>query len=245
MSLLNKPLLIFCLFASSEAVAQLPAKQIAYFDARNVKLSSPKGAAYAVETEYQDSLRATERWYSAPQKVKEVGNFSNIGRRLREGETITYYPDGNIKRRTIYQQGRIRENYSYYSNHKLRHYFRLEKEKMTEQKCFAENGSVINCDTLIRQTKCTPSIPTCSVSGAVRYPTPALKAGAQGLVKVQFVVNRFGKLADVWIVESPSPLLNQEAMAAVRRMKKYCNQYIDCEAVDTIFTLPITFHIDK
>lgn len=215
-----------------------------YFDAQNRKATSSKGATYAIETEYIDSLKAIERWYSGPQKIKEVASFSNLKRRWRDGETTTYYPDGSVKRRTNYLDGKVKESFSFYPNHRLRIHSQVEKDSVSEQKCFTQNGSPVNCDTLIRQTKCPDGIPKpCTIYSVVRFPAKALKAGVQGKVMVAFVVDRFGKLVDTWIIESPSSLLNEAALTAVREMKAFCPGYVDCEPMDAFFTLPITFQI--
>ena len=220
-------------------------KQMVYYDAKNRKLPSPTGAVYAVQTEYIDSLRANEKWYSGPQKITETASFSNIKRRLRDGETVKYYDDGGVKTRLVYQDGRLLTRSSYYPNHKIRRRLRVERDSIVEDKCFTESGLPMNCDTLAMRTKCPNGKPNpCTIYSAVRFPTKALKAGVQGKVTVSFMVSRFGELVDVWIVDSPSLLLNEEAIAAIRRMKQYCPQYIDCEPMDVQYTLPITFRIE-
>ena len=216
-----------------------------YYDAKNRKLPSSTGAAYAIQTEYIDSLRAIERWYSGPQKIKETASFFNIKRRWRDGETVTYYDDGSLKTRLVYQSGHLLERFSYYPDHKLRRQLRAERDSIVENRCFTENGLPVSCDTLAKRTKCPNGQPKpCTIYSAVRFPTKALKAGVQGKVTVCFMVNRFGELVDVWVVDSPSPLLNEEAIAAIRRMKEYCPQYIDCESIDVKYTVAINFRIE-
>lgn len=183
-------------------------KQMVYYNAKNCRLSSPAGAAYAIQTEYIDSLRAIERWYSGPQKIKETASFSNVKRRSRDGETATYYDDGSLKTRLVYQNNHLLTRFSYYPNHKLRRQLRAEQDSIVEDRCFTENGLPINCDTLARRMDCPNGQPKpCTIYSVVRFPTKALKAGVQGKVTVGFVVSRFGELIDVWIVDSPSSLL--------------------------------------
>ncbi len=51
-----------------------------------------------------------------------------------------------------------------------------------------------------------------------RYPPEARAAGHEGVVRVHFVMDRSGKVLDAWIeLSSGSPLLDEEAVAAVRR----------------------------
>ncbi len=219
-------------------------KQMVYYNAQNRKLPSPAGAAYAIQTEYLDSLRAIERWYSGPQKIKATETFSDVKRRIHDGETVLYYADGSVKTRLTYQQNHLLTRLSYYPSHRLRRQMRVEQDSVVEDKCFTENGLPVNCDTLTKRTACSNGQPKpCSIYSVVRYPAQALKADVQGKVRVSFVVSRFGELVDVWVVDSPSPLLNAEAMAAIRRMKQFCPQYIDCEPMDIQYTVSIVFQI--
>ena len=238
-------LMIGLLLPATLLAQKLNRKQMMYYDAKNRKLPSPSGAAYAIQTEYIDSLRAIERWYSGPQKVKEIDSFSNIKRRIHDGETIIYYADGSVKTRLVYQDNHLLSRLSYHPNHKIRRQVRVDKDSVIEDKCFTENGMLVNCDTLAKRMSCSSGQPKpCTIYSVVRFPEKALKAGVQGKVTVSFIVSRFGELVDVWIVDSPSPLLNEEAVAAVRRMKQYCPQYIDCEPMDVQYTLPMTFRIE-
>lgn len=220
-------------------------KQMVYYDAKNRRLPSPTGATYAIQTEYIDSIRAVEKWYSGPQKIKESDSFSNIKRRTHDGETVKYYEDGSVKTRLVYQNNHLLTRFSYYPNHQLRRQIRVEQDSIVQDRCFTESGLPLNCDTLAKRMDCPNGEPKpCTIYSTVRFPTKALKAGVQGKVIVSFVVSRFGELVDVWVVDSPSPLLNEEAIAAIRRMKQYCPQYIDCEPMDAQYTLRLNFRIE-
>ena len=144
-----------------------------------------------------------------------------------------------------HQNSHLLNRLIYYPNHKIRRQIRVEQDSIVEDKCFTENGVPVNCDTLARRMVCPSGQPKpCAIYSVVRFPVKALKAGVQGKVTVSFVVSRFGELVDVWIVDSSSSLLNEEAVAAIRRMKQYCPQYIDCEPMDVQYTLPINFRIE-
>ena len=238
-------LLMISLALPVGALAQKTSRQqMVYYDAKNRPLPFPLGAVYAVKTEYIDSLRATETWYSGPQKIKEIISFSNVKRRERDGETLAFYDDGTVKRRIVYRNSSLLERVSYYPSHKISRRVRAERDSVVEDKCYDEAGLLIHCDTLAKRMTCPNGQPRqCTVQGVALYPAKALKAGAEGKVTVRFAVNRFGELVDVWVVASPSALLNEAAVAAVRRMKEYCPQYIDCEPMDVLYTWTITFEI--
>ena len=238
-------LLIWFAVPAIALAQQANRKQMVYFDAKNRALPSPTGATYAVQTEYIDSLRAIERWYSGPQKIKEVAYFSNLRRRLHDGEMTTYYDDGSIKSKTVFLNGRVKQHFSFYSSRKVRTHYRQESDSIKTTKCFSENGVAIDCDSLAQQAKCPTGLyKPCTTQLQVRFPTPAFKAGAQGKVLVGFSVDRFSRLVDTWIIESASPLLNEAALKAVRTMKVFCPGYVDCETTDAFWKIPITFKIE-
>jgi TonB family protein len=221
-----------------------PRKTIAFYSEKHQLLSSSQGASYAVETEFVDSLRAIETVYWAPNKVREVAHFSNIRRRLREGETIVYHNNGGVKRQEQYRYGfRQGDGFTYYPSGKLRSQDRFEGYKRVSQACFDEEGNTLDCDTLAKRTLCPALLPVATTSAYVRYPAKALKANIEGVVKVKFVISRFGQLVDAWVLESPSPLLSIEAIAAVRRVKWGIFQCY-CDPMDEAFIIPFTFNIE-
>ena len=65
-----------------------------------------------------------------------------------------------------------------------------------------------------------PPYPVGGMAGLMRglsYPEGACREGAEGLVVVQAVVAADGSVADAEVVQSAHPLLDAEALAAVRR----------------------------
>lgn len=237
-------LLLSLLFISQNLLGQTSGtKTMRYFDAQNKALQSASGAAYAIETKFIDSLNAIERVYFSPKKIREEAAFSNIRRRLRHGETVVYYDDGSIKRRENYWHGfRQGDGVIYYPNGKIRSRDRWEGYNQVFQECFDTTGNNINCDTLARHTSCLNKLESVSKGANIYYPAKALKLDIEGVVKVKFVISRTGELVDAWIIESPSPLLSIEALAAVRRAK-WGIFLVDCDPVDKALIQPVTFSI--
>ncbi|RSK33133.1 energy transducer TonB [Hymenobacter metallilatus] len=217
-------------------------KSFVFYSTQHQPLPSSKGASYAIETEFLDSINATERIYWAPQKLRETATFSNLRLRRRDGETVVYYNDGTIKRREQYRNGRRQgEGFAYHPNGKLRRHDVYDDQGRKSEECFDAAGSPINCDTLARRDVCPSEIAT-GRSAPVYFPSKALKLGIQGVVKVGFTVSRTGQLVDVQIVESPSPILSAAAVDAIRRAK--WNIRLDnCDPVDVRYLIPFTFAI--
>ena len=77
---------------------------------------------------------------------------------------------------------------------------------------------------------------------SVEYPEAARRAGVEGRVIVQFVVDERGRVVDPVVVRSPSPLLSDAALDAVRQARFRPGSDAG-EAVKVRFALPITFRL--
>lgn len=233
-----------CSIGVIETCAQTGRKTTwAFYTAQHKKLPSSNNASYAIETEFLDSIRAIERVYWAPQKIREVATFSNIRLRRRDGETTVYHDNGVVKRREQYHNGfRQGEGFAYYPDGKLRRHDSYDKQKKLLEQCFDAAGTPINCDTLARREICPNVVLSPGKSAPVYFPAKALKLGMEGVVKIRFIVSRTGQLADVQVVESPSPILSQAAIDALRRVQWAVRLY-ECDPIDASYSIPFTFQI--
>ncbi len=79
----------------------------------------------------------------------------------------------------------------------------------------------------------------------MRYPEEAKKAGTQGRVVVQFLVNKNGAISDVSVLRSVDRLLDAEAVRLVRSMPKWKPGMQKGKAVTVKYTVPILFSLDE
>lgn len=75
----------------------------------------------------------------------------------------------------------------------------------------------------------------------VKYPKKAKRAGIQGKVYVSFIVEKDGSVTEVSIARGVDPLLDEEAMRAVRLMPKWKPGLMNGTPVRTKFNLPVSF----
>ena len=73
----------------------------------------------------------------------------------------------------------------------------------------------------------------------VKYPKKARRAGTEGRVLVTFIVDKDGAVTDVSIAQGVDPLLDEEAMRAVRLMPKWKPGTQNGKPVKTKFNLPV------
>lgn len=78
----------------------------------------------------------------------------------------------------------------------------------------------------------------------VTYPTAARDAGAEGMVLVEFVVEKDGSVSNVQTVVSAHPALDEEAMRVVRGLPKWTPGEASGKKIRVYFNLPIRFQLD-
>jgi len=77
----------------------------------------------------------------------------------------------------------------------------------------------------------------------VKYPRKAKREGIEGKVYVSFVVDTDGSITEVGILHGVHPLLDEEAMRAVRLMPKWTPGKQNGKPVKTKFSLPVVFKL--
>ncbi|QSE96358.1 M56 family metallopeptidase [Fulvivirga lutea] len=82
------------------------------------------------------------------------------------------------------------------------------------------------------------------IAQALRYPEEAKKAGIQGKVYVQFVVNETGSVEEVQVVKGIGEACDMAAANAVKVAGKWSAPMKDGKAVKQRIILPITFKLD-
>ena len=79
----------------------------------------------------------------------------------------------------------------------------------------------------------------------IKYPVEAQKAGVQGKVIVQFVVEKDGNIANPKVVRSIDPDLDGEAVRVISIMPKWKPGMQKGQAVRVKYTVPVTFRLDR
>ena len=79
----------------------------------------------------------------------------------------------------------------------------------------------------------------------IKYPKSAEKQGVQGMVVLQFVIEKTGEISGVKVLKSVAPALDAEAVRVVKKMKRFVPGYnADHAPVRVMYTLPVNFKLD-
>ena len=81
------------------------------------------------------------------------------------------------------------------------------------------------------------------LSRHVRYPDTAVNGKIRGCVRVQFVVETDGKLTDIRVMESISPVLDREALRVVKLMPPWRPGRRNGKPARFLYVLPIDFRL--
>lgn len=252
--------------ATAAASVPTPAVIIApateYFDADDQRLPSAEGADHRVQTTHYDSVRGVVRTYYLPSgKLKSYVPYAHLRQQLKhgpssyydesgqlrlqetfvagkwEGDLLTYYPDGTLKRRDHHVPG-----------------------QPTAGECFGPDGQPVPYYSY----QIMPVYPegagdaqavVHAVMVNTKYPVQATRRGVGGVVKILFVVDKEGHVQhvrpDKETLSAPvSPTLadtyqqlQEAAMQAVRQLKVFTPGRQDGEPVPVAYTVPVIFKI--
>ena len=81
------------------------------------------------------------------------------------------------------------------------------------------------------------------LSENIKYPKAAEKAGEQGRVVVNFIVEKDGAISNVNVVRSVTPTLHAEAVRVIKAMPKWVPGKQDGQSVRVKYNVPVSFRL--
>lgn len=246
--IMNKRIVLFMLFLLPLlAFGQVKTKH-AFLDA-NKKVCDSSDAVYARTIYYFDTMLISgreETRYINGQLLSDI-SYSNIEEGVREGLSIKFFEDGKMKSKVFYKENKLHDSLlTYYSSGQLKRKDAYDDGKLISGHCYAENGA----DTTFYDYLIMPLYPGGEIgisefiSKEIKYPVKALRKHIQGSVLLKFVVGKDGKVKDVEVIKHIDPLLDEEAVRVISRMKKWKPGMMDGEAVEVFYKIPITFRLN-
>jgi TonB family protein len=83
------------------------------------------------------------------------------------------------------------------------------------------------------------------LSANIKYPDAALKAGIQGRVVAQYIVNRDGSISDIKILRGVNPDIDKEAIRVINSMPKWKPGMQKGKVERVTYTIPIVFSLNN
>ena len=82
------------------------------------------------------------------------------------------------------------------------------------------------------------------IARQMHYPEEAEKKGIEGRVLIRFVVEKDGRLTNFEVIESPDPLLSNEALRVLKQMPKWIPAKNKGKDVRCRYSMPILFRLN-
>ena len=82
------------------------------------------------------------------------------------------------------------------------------------------------------------------VARQMHYPKEAEEKGIEGRVLIRFVVEKDGRLTNFEVIETPDPLLSDEALRVLKQMPKWIPAKNKGKDVRCRYSMPILFRLN-
>lgn len=185
-------------------------------------LYTTNGIAFDSTFYVRGSKEQTRKVYHGEDQLWYTNKYEND---ILQDSTITYYPDGKIKRVEIYEDNKIKKGF-----------------------CFDRDGKKINYTPLIETYQFPGGMEELRIwmLENITYPTSMAKSNLEGKVMIGFSVFEDGTLGDFNIISSNHNAFSDEAIKILKKMPKWTPTKIDGESITTQTRIPIIFKtIDK
>lgn len=198
---------------------------------------------------YDDNVtgRGIIKRYDRAGILTSVSEYSDIEGRILDGLSTDYYNDGSVKEEVNRVNNKLHGLViTYYPNGQMKRKDYYGGGEFVHGKCFTETGA----DTTHFEYQVMPKYPGGDVglygfiNSKIKYPKRAMEKGIEGKVIVRFVVDLKGNVVNPVIANSVHPLLDEEALRIVKLLKGWDPGYHDGEKVKVWFTLPILFQLN-
>lgn len=159
-------------------------------------------------------------WYENGQLWKDL----NYDQNNLNGEIMTYWDNGQLKRHELFQSG-----------------------KSVKGECYNREGESVDFYSFMVMPQFQGGISALMdfLSRRVTYPVAMQKSHLEGKVFVGFMVNKEGLVTDVKVLRGVSPEFDEEAIRVAKSMPKWNPGMQDGEKVNVRYTLPIQFRLNR
>lgn len=179
--------------------------------------------------DYEKGIRhgSSRYWYDGNQVYGEI----NYDHGLKHGNETTYYPNGKTRRVLVWAQDSIVSG-SFFND-----------DGSTRTEVFKE-------DLASAELQVPPSFPGGEAAlmqfifRQISYPPAARDNNIQGVVVVDFVVERDGRIGRTEVLKPVHPALDKEALRIVKQFPNWTPGMVNHFPVPVHYTLPIRFKLE-
>ncbi|MEZ7504517.1 energy transducer TonB [Flavobacterium sp. Arc2] len=203
------------------------------------ELRSTEGATYY--SIYEDTKEGTTRTtYFIDGTKRNYDEFSNLKKRIKDGNSITWFKNGNKEKELIYKKGKI-DGVSnlYYENSQIKRSENYKNGEFIDGKCFNENGTEITFFPYYVQPEFPGGIKEFYKYVAKNFKSPNT---SKGIMKIEFVVETDGTLKDIKMVQWINHGMSTEALRVLNNSPLWIPGKIDGKDARVKYGIPITIN---
>ena len=79
----------------------------------------------------------------------------------------------------------------------------------------------------------------------IKYPIEAREQDIEGIIYMQFMIEKDGSMEDIQLIKSADILLNEEALRVLGLLTKWEAGTLDGEKLRGIYMIPIKFNLER
>ncbi|MBC6605843.1 TonB family protein [Hymenobacter sp. BT188] len=206
-----------------------------------------RGVLFRSDTVSADGVRGTvTRYFPAGEKYEEV-HYSDLKKGELQGNHTRWFENGQVEVSEEYVANKRHGSLAtYYPNGSIRRREQYQNGGLLKGECFAPDGKPVKHFEYVVFPEYPGGVGRLSrtLQSNIQYPKEALKKEIEGKVYVRFIVNKTGTVTNAYVSRSLEASLDAEALRAVNKLQSWTPGQLDGEAIDTLFTLPVTFAIE-
>lgn len=249
---LHKPLLTgFLAVCTQLAWAQTAGHSdtvVTYLDDKYSPVAGLQGATYRRKAVLTDSLAGVAYTYSLDGWLVERQEYADVNSQIADGLDEEYHPQSKqLKTVCHFKQDKLEgELLSYYPNGRLKRREQYKAYVSQGGKCFDKAGKPMPFVPYIVLPEFRGGTAALMrfIGANLTYPLVALRADLEGRVFVTFIVDERGKVKNAKVVEPGHPSLDEEALRVVNLLPNWQPGRKEGVVKEVSFTLPIIFRIE-
>lgn len=171
-------------------------------------------------------------------EIQMKGTYLSMDPEIRNGEFIWFYKNGNKQKECYYYKNKIIECSEWTIDN-------VRKSDVIRVSNKFDGEEVYELKSIEKAPKFPGGIPKLIdfISKNTKYPEDAHQKGISGIVIVNFVVNKKGKVVKIKIANSIYPTLDNEALRVVKKMPKWMPGELNGRKVNVMYEIPINFKL--
>lgn len=219
-----------------------------YYDIDNEKSDSSNAVCYEIytindSTGYAGAISS----YKMDGVMMSESHYSNYYVKIREGVSKEFHKNGTLKSIENYSNDLLDgEIITYYDTGTMRRKDYFSKGEFLHGKCFTASGQDTTHFDYFQEPKYEGGNEALykALGTIIKYPAIARENGIQGNVILSFVVDQQGGIKEKEVLQSAHPSLDEEALRALTLLDKWIPAKLDGDPVRCRFKLPVKFKLE-